>query len=136
MTRKSASRDTAALTAQVALLWIISEAARYIAAFLPFPIPAGAIGLLMLFLLLYSGWLRLSWIERGAALLVRHLGLFLVPFAVGFMVFRDVIAAQGITLLAAVIASTAFGIAFTGWMSEIVLHLMPGHPQSQQEQLP
>ena len=136
MTKQSASRDTPALIAQIALLWIISEAARYIAALLPFPVPAGAIGLLMLFLLLYSGVLRLSWIERGAALLIRHLGLFLVPFAVGLMVFRDVIVAQGIALLVAVIASTAFGIAVTGWMSEVILHLMPGHPQSPQEHLP
>ncbi len=123
--KQTALRNAAVLIAQIGLLWLTSEAARRAAALLPFPVPAGALGLVMLYLLLCAGWLRLSWIERGAALLVRHLGLFLVPFGVGFMAFGDVMAAQGIALLAVLIVSTAFGIGATGCMSEIVLHLTP-----------
>lgn len=123
--KQTVLRNAAVLIAQIALLWLISEAARHAAALLPFPVPAGAIGLVMVYVLLCAGWLRLSWIERGAALLVRHLGLFLVPFGVGFMAFGDVMAAQGIALLAVLIASTAFGIGATGWMSGVALHLTP-----------
>lgn len=134
--KQTVFRDAATLTAQIAMLWLISETAGRVAALLTFPVPAGAIGLVMLYLLLRCGWLRLSWIERGAALLVRHLGLFLVPFGVGFMAFGDVMAAQGIALLAVLIASTAFGIGATGWMSVVALHLTQARPQSPQEELP
>ena len=118
-------RNIAGLLAQIAALWLISEAARYAAALLPFPVPAGAVGLVMLFVMLRAGWIRLAWIERGATLLVRHLGLFLVPFGVGFMACGDLMAAQGIALVTVLILSTAFGIGATGVMSEIVLHLTP-----------
>ena len=121
--KQTGLRGAAVLIAQVALLWLMSEAARRAAALLPFPVPGGAIGLVTLYLLLATGRLRLSWIERGASLLVRHLGLFLVPFGVGFMAFGELMAVQGIALLAVLIGCTAFGIGVTGLASGAVLHL-------------
>ena len=119
-------RDIAALVAQIAVLSLISEVARLAAALSPLPVPAGAVGLVMLFLMLRAGWIKVAWIERGASLLVRHLGLFLVPFGVGFMAFGDLMSAHGAALLAVLIASTAFGIAATGLTGEIVRNLKPG----------
>ena len=119
-------RDIAALVAQIAVLSLISEVARLAAALSPLPVPAGAVGLVMLFLMLRAGWIKVAWIERGASLLVRHLGLFLVPFGVGFMAFGYLMAAHGAALLAVLIASTAFGIAATGLTGEIVRNLKPG----------
>lgn len=111
------------LIGQIGLLWLLNEGARHAAAFFPFPIPGGAIGLAGLYLLLSSGWVRLSWIERGATFLVRHLGLFLVPFGVGFMAFGDVLSKQGVALLLVLVGCTAIGIAATGMASMGTLHL-------------
>ena len=133
--RQSEVRGVAALIGQLGLLWLMSEEAAGAAALLPFPVPGGAIGLVMLYLLLSAGWLRLSWIERGAALLVRHLGLFLVPFGVGFMAFGELMSAQGVALVAVLIASTALGIGATGWASAIALRLSQ-LPARRQEDLP
>jgi holin-like protein len=116
-------RDAAVLIGQIVLLWLMSEAARHAAALLPFPVPGGAIGLVMLYLLLATGWLRLSWIERGAILLIRHLGLFLVPLGVGFMAFWPLMATQGIALLAVLIGCTALGIGVAGSACAAGLHL-------------
>ena len=111
------------LSGQIGLIWLLSEGARQAAALLPFPIPGGAIGLAGLYLLLSSGWIRLSWIERGATFLVRHLGLFLVPFGVGFMAFGEMLAKQGFWLLLVLVGCTAMGIAATGLASMGTLHL-------------
>jgi holin-like protein len=105
------------LLLQVFALWGLS----WLAAYLPLPIPPGAIGLGVLFALLSTGLVRLAWIERGAGFLVRHLGLFLIPYAVSLMAFGDLIADSGIVLLIAIVASTAVGIAVTGRTAQAVL---------------
>jgi holin-like protein len=116
-------RNTARLLVQIALLWAISEAARRAAAVLPVPVPAGAVGLVLLYGLLSAGWLRLAWIDRGATFLVRHLGLFLVPFGVGFIAFGDAMAVQGIALAVVLIGGTVGGIGATGLVCGFVLQL-------------
>ena len=67
-----------------------------------------------MFGLLCAGVVRAQWIQTGADLLVRHLGLFLIPYAVSFMAFGELIAASGFAILGVVIASTTIGIAAAG----------------------
>jgi holin-like protein len=108
------------VAAQIASLWGLSWAAQAIAALSPLPLPAGAVGLAVLFALLCAGVVRAQWIETGADLLVRHLGLFLIPYAVSFMAFGELIAARGFAILGVVVASTAIGIAASGWAAQSV----------------
>jgi len=103
---------------QIAGLWLLSLLAQALAARSPLPVPAGALGLLLLFALLATGALRSEWIAEGADLLVRHLALFLVPFAVGFMAFADLFAAAGSAIGLAVVVSTACGIAAAGFTAQ------------------
>lgn len=116
-------RDAAILVAQVAALHLLSRVAEYVTTLFAIPLPAGALGLAALFALLASGTLQLTWIERGASLLVRHLGLFLIPYAVGLMAFGDLMLTHGLTLLVVLVASTAGGMAATGWVAQAVMAL-------------
>lgn len=104
--------------AQVAALWLLGLLSQALAVHSPVPLPAGAVGLVLLFTLLATGVLRSDWIAEGADLLVRHLALFLVPIAVGFMAFAELIAANGVRLMIVVAASTACGIAAAGWTAQ------------------
>jgi holin-like protein len=122
-TRRVVVRDAVALVAQIASLYLLSRIAEYVLARFAIPLPAGALGLALLFALLASGALPLAWIERGASLLVRHLGLFLTPYAVGLMAFGDLMLASGLALLVVLIASTASGMAATGWVAQAVTGL-------------
>ena len=106
------------VAAQIVPLWLLSSMAQYIASLSPLPLPAGAVGLVLLFVLLCSGLVRPQWIEAGADLLIRHLGLFLVPYAVSFIAFSDLIAASGVAIAIVVLASTAVGIAVAGWAAQ------------------
>jgi holin-like protein len=122
---RTKARRLFGLAMQIAALWLLSVIARYLAAFSPLPLPAGAVGMVLLFALLGSGLLRPRWIEAGADLLIRHLGLFLVPYAVSFIAFAELIAASGAAILAVVVASTAIGIAAAGWAAQAAARL-PG----------
>lgn len=106
------------VAAQITALWLLSSIAQYIASLSPLPLPAGAVGLMLLFVLLCSGLVRPQWIDAGADLLIRHLGLFLVPYAVSFIAFSDLIAASGVAIAIVVLASTAIGIAVAGWSAQ------------------
>ncbi|MDO2948543.1 CidA/LrgA family protein [Aeromonas simiae] len=60
-----------------------------LAALLPFPFPGSIIGMLILFLLLSTQLVRLAWVERGATLLLRHMGILFVPVAVGLVAWLE-----------------------------------------------
>lgn len=107
----SGCRRAVVVGLQLLALWLLSRMAAALAELLPLPVPAGAIGLGLLFVLLASGLLRARWIEAGADLLVRHLGLFLIPYAVSFMAFGEQLHAAAIPLAVTVIAATAVGMA-------------------------
>ena len=105
---------------QIGALWLLREMAAAIAALSPVPLPAGVVGLVLLFGLLCAGAVKVQWIEGGAELLVRHLGLFLIPYAVSFMAFGELIAASGIAIALVVIVSTMLGIAAAGAVAQAV----------------
>lgn len=118
---RTGSRRVAEVAAQIAALWLISWATKSAAAYSPLPLPGGALGLAILFALLCSGWIKPRWIEAGADWLVRHLGLFLVPYAVSFIAFTDLIAGSGIPLLTTIVLSTAIGIGAAGCAAQTAM---------------
>lgn len=64
-------------------------AGKTLAAILPFPFPGSIIGMLLLFVLLSLQLVKLHWVEPGAALLLRHMGLLFVPVAVGVVAWLE-----------------------------------------------
>ena len=108
----------AQLAVQILGLWLLALIAQALVAQLPVPIPSGALGLAILFALLLTGIVPLRSIERGASVLVRHHGLFLTPYAVSIIAFSELLLASGLGLAIALIASTAIGMAATGWAAQ------------------
>lgn len=111
-------RAGVALATQLAGLCALSWLAHVLAKLSPVPIPAGAIGMALLFALLALGVVRLAWIEPGAGLLVRHLGLFLIPYAVSAIELGTALRSGGIALICVLIASTLIGMAAAGWSAQ------------------
>jgi holin-like protein len=58
---------------------------KALAALLPFAFPGSILGLLILFVLLSLQIVKLGWVEQGAGLLLRHMGVLFVPVAVGLV---------------------------------------------------
>lgn len=64
-------------------------AGKALAALLPFAFPGSIIGMLLLFVLLSLQLIKLHWVEQGAGLLLRHMGVLFVPVAVGLVAWLE-----------------------------------------------
>lgn len=71
---------------------------KAIAAILPFAFPGSIIGLLLLFLLLASQLVPLSWVHQSGQLLLRHMALLFIPVAAGLLGYVDVLS-EGLGLI-------------------------------------
>ena len=70
---------------QAMILSAVTFAAELIRLLLPLPVPASIYGLIMLFLLLKTGLLRLSQVEDVGNFLLEWMPLLLVPASVSFL---------------------------------------------------
>ncbi|WP_307337828.1 CidA/LrgA family protein [Caldalkalibacillus uzonensis] len=62
--------------------------------------------MLLLFLALWSGMMKLEWVEQAADLHLKHMTLFFIPPIVGIVYFADVFLRQGITVLLVIMISS------------------------------
>ncbi|MGL4820174.1 MAG: CidA/LrgA family protein [Bacilli bacterium] len=96
----------------VALLIFISanELGYWIVDLSGVPIPGNVVGMLLVFILLLSGVLPLSRVERLADFLLKHLAFFFIPIAVGLMAYGSLLAENGFTILIALVIGLAAGV--------------------------
>jgi len=84
------------------------------------PIPGGVLGLLLFYLGLASGVVRLGWVEKTASLLLRHMVLLFVPLTVGLMEMGQVISRDAVPIVASLLVSWVAVLLTTGllggWM--------------------
>ncbi|MEI3597389.1 MULTISPECIES: CidA/LrgA family protein [unclassified Oceanobacillus] len=81
-------------------------------------IPGSVTGMLLLFLLLKMGIIKIKWMEEGTSLLLRHLTLFFIPVTIGFMEYLELFRGKGIFLLLITVISTALVMGVGGAVSE------------------
>lgn len=81
-------------------------------------IPGSVIGMLLLFILLKLGIIKLKWIDEGVSFLLRHLTLFFIPVTIGFMEYLELFKGRGILLLIITVISTALVMGIGGAVSE------------------
>ncbi|MCM3000839.1 CidA/LrgA family protein [Paenibacillus cellulositrophicus] len=101
-------------TVQVAVLMLFSYAMNQLAGLLHLPVPGSILGIIVLFLLLESGVVKLEWIEVGANWLLAELLLFFIPAAVGVMKYFAMLESDGVRILLVVIFSTVVVMASSG----------------------
>ncbi|MGN7470703.1 CidA/LrgA family protein [Brevibacillus sp. SAFN-007a] len=106
------------LLAQVMLLAGFAWLGKGMASLLPVPVPGSLIGLLLLFICLHNGWVRLQWVEAGATLLFSQMILFFVPSLVGMMQYPWLLGGKGLLVLLVVTSGCAFVMISTGAVAE------------------
>lgn len=99
---------------QVALLMVFSLGMDQLARVLHLPVPGSILGMVILFLLLQAGVVKLRWIEVGAGWLLGELLLFFIPSAVGIMNYVPMLEQDGLQILFIVLLSTFLVMACTG----------------------
>ncbi len=90
------------------------------------PIPGSIIGMILLFFGLQLGWIKLNWVEAGAALLISEMMIFFIPSVVGFMQYSWIFGIKGLFILFIVVSGTALMMITTGVISERLLERQGG----------
>ena len=102
---------------QVAGLTLFSLVINAITPLLHIPIPGSILGMVILFLLLEFGLIRLNWVEVGASWLLAELLLFFIPSAVGVMKYSNLLEMDGLRVLAVVVVGTFAVMASSGLLT-------------------
>jgi holin-like protein len=92
------------------------------------PIPGGVLGLILFFLALQIGLVKLKWVDRAAGLMLRHMVLLFVPLTVGLMDLGSLLARQALAITASLLVSLAAVLLTTGLMGR---WLLPTSPQGE-----
>lgn len=111
-------KKTMIVAIQLFFLWLINELGYLLAETFHLPVPGSVIGMVMLFILLMTGVIKLSWIEDASGLLIKHLAFFFIPIAVGLMNFGSLFLKSGISLFIVLLSSIVVGLYVTGFVSQ------------------
>ena len=85
------------------------------------PVPAGVSGLLLFYGALQIGLVKLRWVERAAAFLLRHMVLLFVPLTVGLMDMGGILSRQIWAICASVVVSFLAVLLVTGLLGDRML---------------
>ena len=90
---------------------------------LPLPVPAAVYGLVLLFIALCTGVLKLSQIEETADFLLGIMSIMFVPAAVGIVNLLDILADSWWKIVVICILTTFTTIAITGHTAQLLVRL-------------
>ena len=103
---------------EAVILAAVTFAAEIIKYFVPLPVPASIYGLVLLFLLLKCGVLKLEQIENVGNLLLELMPLLLVPASVSFLTALDSIQNMLLPVLIMGLLGTLVVMAVTGRVAQ------------------
>jgi holin-like protein len=108
------------MAVQIGGLWLISAGCNWLAQSAHLPIPGNVIGLIVLFLALMTGVVKLSWFDTGGGILTKHLAFFFIPITVGLMGFGATFATAGIALAATLVLSGVVGLLAAAYTAQLL----------------
>jgi holin-like protein len=103
---------------QILFIHIFLFLGAAVKAIVPIPIPSAMVGLLLLFLSLLLGIVKLEWVEQGGNWLLAELLLFFVPSAVGIVNYDEMLSWQGFISVLLIGLSTFIVIGSTAFIAE------------------
>lgn len=86
------------------------------------PLPGNLIGMLLLTLALYKGWIRMDWVEQASNLLIRHMLLFFVPIIAGVASYLGFFAEDPLPILLALISGPFLVMIVTGKVVQLYVN--------------
>ena len=105
---------------QVAIIFGCLAVGELIVHFTRVSLPSSIIGMLLLTLLLKTGWIKLAWVKGLADFLVGTLPFYFVPAGVAVMLYFDLIAASFWPIVVASAGSTVIVLIVTGWSHQLI----------------
>lgn len=99
------------------VIYLCLYAGMGISYLLPLTIPGSIIGMLILFALLASQILPVTWVAPGCQLMIRYMALLFVPISVGVMDQADLLMSQFGPIVVSCVISTLLVLLIVGYSS-------------------
>ncbi len=107
------------LVVQIGILYIFYRVGAYIQDVFSIPVPGSIIGMILLLLLLMTGFLKDKYLQDGAYVLLLYLPLFFVPATVGVMDhFGFLSSIDGLIMLFALLVGTILVLLSSGLVAQ------------------
>lgn len=109
-------------------LWILlfSFAGELLKFVIPLPVPASIYGLLLLFLALVTGILRLESVKETSKFLIEIMPLMFIPAAVGLLESWEALSGILIQVLTATVVSTVLVMGVSGMVTQALIRKKQG----------
>lgn len=109
---------------QIGILFFICWISVVIESILPFAFPASVIGLLLLFVCLAAGVLKVRHVQEKSDFLLSNMAFFFIPAGVSMMNYLSLLKETLVPLLIICIISTLVTFAVTAYSIKLTLILM------------
>lgn len=108
---------------QFGIILLITLLGEAIHAFVPLPVPASVYGLVLLFIALSTGVVKLHQVENAADLLIELMPLFFVPPGVSLITSWADISGLIVPFIITVVLSTIIVMGVTGRVTQAVMRM-------------
>lgn len=109
---------------QIAVIFSICWVGQAVEELVPFPLPASVISMVLLFVLLLTGIIKMEHIREKSDFLLSNMAFFFIPAGVSVINYFDVLKNSLIPLLIICFASTILTFAATAYSIKATLYLM------------
>lgn len=106
---------------QFLLILSITFLGEILKAIIPLQIPAGIYGLLLLFLCLMTGVIKLSWVKETADFLIEIMPIMFIPAAVGLLDTWDILQPVWIKIIVITLISTVLVMGVSGLVTQVMI---------------
>ena len=111
---------------QIAIVFLICWAGQIVEALLPFPFPASVIAMVLLFVLLCTGRVKIEHIREKSDFLLSNMAFFFIPAGVSIMNYFDVLRSSAVRLVLICLITTVITFAATAWSVKLTMRLLEG----------
>lgn len=109
---------------QIALVFLICWVGQIVEALLPFPFPASVIAMVLLFLLLCSGAVKIGHIREKSDFLLSNMAFFFVPAGVSIMNYFELLKSSAVQLVLICLITTVITFAATAYSVKLTMRLL------------
>ena len=122
---------------QVLTIVAVLFVSKIIESFIPFPMPASVIGLVLLFILLSAGVVKLRQVEGVGTALTNNIGFLFVPAGVSVINSLPLLSQHPVLIILLIIISTLLLLVSVGYVSQLFVTktLFPTEEQNEKTQL-
>lgn len=104
----------------IALIFVFTGIGKWIAGLLPIPFPGSIIALILLFVALTMGIVKLEWVLMSANVFLKYMVILFIPLAVGLINYFDVILQNWVVIVFSILFTTSFILISVGHLFQFL----------------